>query len=561
MKKTFKALKLSAAFLFVLTGFVGCDKEFTELESAVLGKDNANFSTDSYEIPIVAYNKTTESVQVNGLASYLLGVFNDPVYGQTAASIVTQVTPSSYDPDFGDNPVITSVVLTIPYFSRVIDFDEDGNAEYTIQDSLYGDYTGTIKPFKLSIYKNEYFLRDFDPFADDDDTAQRYYSYSDGSSDNMAYNGTSVINFDNLKEQLIFEQESVTPDSSVIITITDEGTDDEITTRSAPAFTAELDAEFWETLIISKEGGAELSNANNFANYFRGLFFKAEAIGDDGSMVLLDMASTDANIVINYNYDSTTVGETVEGTYTLSFTGNTLNTFVNNITEVTLADGDQANGDQSLYLKGSGNSMAVVDLFENDEAKKDFLDSFRIPSGDDDYEKDEDGNYILNRLVNDAQLVISEDEIMQALPDDSNGNNYSHFSRVYAYDINNSLSTIDYQIDPVESSTDPFNSKVISLGQRVVDENGVYKYKIRLTEHLNNILVNDSTNTKIGLVLSTNVNYTNISAIADSDDEDVTGLPAASVITPRGTVLYGSNANVDDEKRMRFKVFYTEPNN
>ena len=561
MKKTFKALKLSAAFLFVLTGFVGCDKEFTELESAVLGEDNANFSTDSYEIPIVAYNKTTESVQVNGLASYLLGVFNDPVYGQTAASIVTQVTPSSYDPDFGDNPVITSVVLTIPYFSRVIDFDEDGNAEYTIQDSLYGDYTGTIKPFKLSIYKNEYFLRDFDPFADDDDTAQRYYSYSDGSSDNMAYNGTSVINFDNLKEQLIFEQERVTPDSSVIITITDEGTDDEITTRSAPAFTAELDAEFWETLIISKEGGAELSNANNFANYFRGLFFKAEAIGDDGSMVLLDMASTDANIVINYNYDSTTVGETVEGTYTLSFTGNTLNTFVNNITEVTLADGDQANGDQSLYLKGSGNSMAVVDLFENDEAKKDFLDSFRIPSGDDDYEKDEDGNYILNRLVNDAQLVISEDEIMQALPDDSNGNNYSHFSRVYAYDINNSLSTIDYQIDPVESSTDPFNSKVISLGQRVVDENGVYKYKIRLTEHLNNILVNDSTNTKIGLVLSTNVNYTNISAIADSDDEDVTGLPAASVITPRGTVLYGSNANVDDEKRMRFKVFYTEPNN
>ncbi|MDO7136974.1 DUF4270 domain-containing protein [Algibacter lectus] len=561
MKKTFKALKLSAAFLFVLTGFVGCDKEFTELESAVLGKDNANFSTDSYEIPIVAYNKTTESVQVNGLASYLLGVFNDPVYGQTTASIVTQVTPSSYDPDFGDNPEITSVVLTIPYFSRVIDFDEEGNAEYTIQDSLYGDYTGAIKPFKLSIYKNEYFLRDFDPFADADDTAQKYYSYSDGSSDNMAYNGTSVINFDNLKEQLVFEQESVTPSSAAIVTVTDAGTDDEVTTRSAPAFTAELDAAFWKSLIIDKEGGAELSNANNFANYFRGLFFKAEAIGDDGSMVLLDMASTDANIVINYSYDSTTAGETVEGTYTLSFTGNTLNTFVNKITEVALADGDETNGDQSLYLKGSGNSMAVVDLFENDEAKKDFLDSFRIPSGDDDYEKDEDGNYILSRLVNDAQLVISEDEVMQTLPDDSNGNNYSHFNRVYAYDINNIMSTYDYQIDPVESSTDPFNSKIISLGQRVVDENGVYKYKIRLTEHLNNILVNDSTNTKIGLVLSTNVNYTNISAIADSDDEDVTGLPAASVITPRGTVLYGSNANVDDEKRMKFKVFYTEPNN
>lgn len=129
----------------------------------------------------------------------------------------------------------------------------------------------------------------------------------------MAYNGTSVINFDNLKEQLVFEQESVTPPSSAaIVTVTDAGTDDEVTTRSAPAFTAELDAAFWKSLIIDKEGGAELSNANNFANYFRGLFFKAEAIGDDGSMVLLDMASTDANIVINYSYDSTTAGETVE---------------------------------------------------------------------------------------------------------------------------------------------------------------------------------------------------------------------------------------------------------
>lgn len=557
MKKTFKALKFSAAFVFVLTGFVACDKEFTELDSAVLGKDNANFSTNSYEIPIVAYNKKTESVQVNGLSSYLLGVFNDPAYGQTTASIVTQVTPSSYDPDFGDNPEITSVVLTIPYYSRINNYDEDGNAEYTIQDSLYGDYAGAVKPFKLSIYKNDYFLRDTDL---DGVSAQKYYSYSDGSSDNMVYNGSSIINFDNLKEQLIYGPVNVTPSNSVIITVTDAGTDDELTTRSAPAYKVELDTEFWTNLIINKEGGAELSNINNFKNYFRGLFFKAEAIDDDGNMVLLNMASTEANIVINYNYDSTTVDETLEGTYTLSFTGNTLNTFVNSITEVTLADGDETNGDQTLYLKGSGNSMAVVDLFEDDAAKKDFLDSFRIPSGDD-YEKDEDGNYVLNRLVNDAQLVVTENEVMHAFPDDSNGKNYSHFDRIYAYDVNNSQSTIDYQFDPIESSTDPFNSKIISLGQRVIDENGNYKYKIRLTEHLNNILVNDSTNTKIGLVLSTNVNYITNAEVADSDTEDVTNVPAASVITPRGTVLYGSNESVDDEKIMKFKVFYTEPNN
>lgn len=561
MKKTFKTLKFSAAFLFAVISFVACDKEFTELESAVLGKDNANFGTGLYEIPITAYNEKLESVQVNNLSSYLLGVFNDPAYGQTSASIVTQLTPATDDPDFGDNTVITSVVLTIPYYSRINNYDDDGNAEYTIQDSLYGDYTGSVKPFKLSIYQNTYFLRDFDPFADPDgDTTQKYYSFSDGSGDNMAYNGNSTINFDNLKGDLVHEDLNVIPNSDVIVTVTDEGTDSEVTTRSVPAYTAVLDNEFWKNLIIDKEGSSELSNSNNFNNYFRGLFFKAEAIDDDGSMVLLDINSTDAKIVITYTQDSDTVGETTESTYTLSFSGNTLNTFVNNITDVTLADGDTTNGDETLYLKGAGNSMAIVDLFEDDDAKKSFLDEFRIPEGTG-YKTDEDGNYVLNRLVNDAQLIVFEDDVMQSFPDDANGNNYSQFNRIYAYDVNNSMATFDYSIDPVESSTDPFNSKLISLGQRVIDENDNYKYKIRLTEHLNNILANDSINTKIGLVLSSNVNYVTNAAVADSDGLDLTNIPAASVITPEGTILYGSSEGVSDEKRMKLKVFYTEPNN
>jgi len=558
MKKTFKALKFSAVFLFALTGFVACDKEFAELDSAVLGKDNANFNTDLYEVPIVSYNKKIESVQINNLSSYLLGAFNDPAYGQTSASIVTQVTPSTYDPSFGDNVVINSVVLTIPYYSRINNYDDEGNAEYTIQDSLYGDYSGSVKPFKLSIYKNEYFLRDTDL---DGTTAQKYYSYSNGSMDNMAYNGSSIINFDALNNTLIFQDENVTPSADAIVTITDEGTDDEVTTRSVPAYIATLDPDFWKDLIIEKEGQTELSNANNFKNYFRGLFFKAEAVDNDGSMVLLNIASTEANITINYSYDSTTVeDETIDGTYTLNFTGNKLNTFVNNITDVTLADGDKTNGDETLYLKGAANSMAVVNLFESDEAKKDFFDEFRIPEGDT-YKKDEDGKYVLNHLVNDAQLVLYEDDIMQTFPDDTNGNDYSYFNRIYAYDIDNSIYTIDYNNDPTESTTTPVNSRLISLGQRLENKNGDYKYKIRLTEHLNNILLNDSTNTKIGLVLSTNVNYTTNAAVADSDTDDVTNIPAASLITPKGTILYGSNENVEEEKKMKFRVFYTEPNN
>ena len=92
------------------------------------------------------------------------------------------------------------------------------------------------------------------------------------------------------------------------------------------------------------------------------------------------------------------------------------------------------------------------------------------------------------------------------------------------------------------------------MGQR--DPNKL-SYKIRLTEHLNNILIRDSTNTKIGLVLSSNVNLTNSSKILNSNDT-VTSVPSASILMPRGTILHGTNTNVYD-KKMKLEVFFTKP--
>ena len=67
----------------------------------------------------------------------------------------------------------------------------------------------------------------------------------------------------------------------------------------------------------------------------------------------------------------------------------------------------------------------------------------------------------------------------------------------------------------------------------------------------------DSTNTKIGLVLSTNVNYTAPSQILESEDGTET-VPAAALLTPRGTILHGTNTT--DNKKMKLQVFFTEPN-
>jgi hypothetical protein len=540
--------------------FTACDKEFNNITSDVLGQDNANFKTIDTVLHIAAYNKKLDSLQINGLASNLLGVFQDPAYGQTKASIITQITPTRFSPNFGENPVIDDVILNIPYFSTVVSIDDDGNAEYKL-DSLYGNPDATIK---LTIYRSKYFLRDIDPNEAIDKT-QKYFSKGNNPT-NAALNGTSVIQFDDHivdVDSPIYEDITFKPSNLPIEITTGEG-EDAVTTRLEPAFRKALDNDYWKEVIIEKEGDPVLSSANNFKNYFRGLYFKVEATSDDGSMILLNLASSTANITINYTYGPTDTR--IQSSYTLTFSGNRLNTFVNNY-DVVLEDGDEDLGDERLYLKGTEGSMAVVDLFSGEVEYEDVDGNVSMIPAIDHFKKtyrklDKEGNYIkdeltrrflLKKLINEAQLVIHEDDDI-TVPTDDDGN-YHKYDRIYAYDIQNESPTIDYNIDQTENNSDPLNSKIISMGQR--DENG--KFKIRLTQHLNNILVNDSTNTKIGLTLSTNVNYTSNSDILKSGKE-VTSVPSASIISPRGTILYGSKEIPNKEdKKLQLRIFLTEP--
>ncbi|GAA3632647.1 DUF4270 domain-containing protein [Flavivirga jejuensis] len=551
MKNSIKAFKFFILFLLVTSSFIACDKDFNIIESDVLGKENSNFETKSLSIPLIAYNKKLDSLKINDLEANLLGSFNDPAFGQTTASIVAQVTPTSLSPDFGENPVIDSVILSIPYFSRPIDFDDEGNTTYTIQDSLYGDAT---KAIKLTIYRNNYFLSSFNP--NDADSPQNYFSNASNSNttNNFALTENSIINFD-AHVGAIIKDTTFVPSAAAVITTVGEG-DDAVTTRSVPAFRAPLDNAFWKSAIIDLEGLSELSNINNFYDYFRGLYFKVEAASGEGNMILLNLDSTAANITIHYSKGEENAR--IQDEYSLYFDGIRLNTFINDY--ISLEDGDSDLGDETLYLKGTEGSMAVVDLFgKNDIALEDFINEFRLSDDDGNHIKDATtGNFILKRLINEAQLVIYEDELLSTSSDDD----YHENDRIYAYDVKNNIPIIDYGIDPFENDNDPLNSKVIHLGKRDSD---LKQYKIRITEHLNNILLKDSTNTKIGLVLSTNVNVTSNALILESEDA-VTAIPQAAIFTPRGTVLHGTNiSDENDEERkkrkMKLEVFYTEPEN
>ena len=421
MKKTFKALKFPIVFILFLLSFIACDKDFTTIESDVLGEGNANFFTDSSLIKISAYNKKLEALKINNLSSSLLGIFNDPEFGQTKASIITQLTPSSasLDKSFDVNPVIDSVVITIPYYSTENGFDDDGNTTYQL-DSVYGNLDSK---FKLTIHQNNYFLKDFDP-SGDSNTSLNYYTKTEALADashNYALTETQEIDFDNHLGELIYENNDFNP-SAESEELWEISTTDTVKTRITPAirisFKSEVtedadEIDFWQQTIIAKAGDLVLSNANNFRDYFRGLYFKAD--GDNGSMFLLNLDSSNANITIYFTEGEDT--DRNQDEFILTFTGNKLNTFNNNF-DVTLTDGDKNNGDETLYIKGLEGSMAIVDLFGPDldgDLVPDELDNFlkeyrKTDEVTGEFITDSDGDYVLKRLVNEAHLAIYEDE-------------------------------------------------------------------------------------------------------------------------------------------------------
>ncbi len=162
MKNLTKAGRNLALIAIVITSFIACDKDFADIESDIINNENAtHFNTASRKYEVIARTKVLGPVQTNGLPINSLGIYNDPNFGQTTATIVAQLRSSTLDPDFGESTELDSVVLTIPYFSTATEVTADGETLYDL-DSVYG--TG---PIKLSIFENNYFLRDFNPSSED----------------------------------------------------------------------------------------------------------------------------------------------------------------------------------------------------------------------------------------------------------------------------------------------------------------------------------------------------------------------------------------------------------
>jgi len=566
MKKNNFALQI-VAFGLIILSFIACDKDFSNLESDIVNKENAtNFSIKDSTFQVITYTEALGPVQTNELGLNTLGLYDD-TYGRTTSSFVTQVTTSTFNPVFGEEVQIDSVVLKIPYFSVSTEVEEDGNVLYEI-DSVIGR-----QPIKLSLFESDYFIRDFDPNGDFNDS-QSYFS-------DKSLSPTESISEASLEyEELIF---LTAPETSHlgnnIIEISDEGfvltepdneddedTDPQILFREPPGIRILLEPAYWQTKIIDQEGESTLSSASNLAEYFRGLYFKAEAIANDGSFLILSTGSQTSHVTIYYTrLTSSSTDDPTEreqSTFELRFGSERINFMDNNFT-TPINNGDAVNGDERIYLKGGEGALAKIKLFNGDDVD-DLPEMNAFETFKNTYvETDSDGNFVRSkRLINEANLVFYVDrtalDLLMADPKDEP-------NRVYLYDIDNKTRLVDYFLD-LQNLSIPTLSIINHLGplQRVDnEENGDgIKYKLKITEHITNLLVRDSTNVELGLAVSLNVNIEQLllqRKVQNIDDLDA-AVPASSVVTPRGTILHGNNT-AEESKKVYLEIYYTEPNN
>ena len=598
MKNTKMNIKHFALLLSFLLVFVSCDKEYASLDTDIINNENAdNFSTDIEEYPVITYTKKISPFASNTLPNNLLGYYNHSIYGSSTANVVAQVAPNRINPIFGENIVLDSVVVTVPYFSRITNV-EDGVTTYSL-DSIYGD-----SPIKLSIFKNNYFLRNYDPDQEFSE-ARTYYS------DKTSSDANNILQSD-LEGELLYYAEQFTPSNEQIILSIPSPTEDdpeatEITSTLKPSLRIKIfdstimdnitDQSFWDNLFFNLEDSSELSNINNFHDHFRGLYFKTEAYNtENGTMALLnfndqiagftvyyknafDENDTDNDGIPNYadvdidgdtendngededsdginnGFDVDFTGGTDEnldgidesivpetGEYKMTFSGNIVNIIENE--NFNVSDGDPINGDELLFLKGGEGSMAVINLFNGDE------------EGNSTYLEDFKAN---NWLINEANLVFYVDQTLM-LEDEPN--------RIFIYDLENNTPLADYYLD--QSQNSETQEVILSHLGQLQREGDVYngqgiKYKIKITEHINNIFQNDSTNVKLGLFVSSGVGVNSSTNLRLKDFNEnnpsfqIENIISGAALSPKGTVLHGSNSS-DPLKKVKLQIYYTEPN-
>ena len=567
--------------------------------------------TKTKNIPAFTFQESINQVQTNVQPLAQLGMINHPVFGKSEASIVTQI---AIRPDLffgnlkqnfenqsdGSNPDIIDeeekvkeVFLEIPFFSNTKDSDNDGvidsldadpndpasnsdgdeltdivefqsglnplssdsdgdgildhndndNSAYDSENSVYdidSIYGNRNSEFTLQVHELTYYLNDYDPLTNFQ-SSQIYYSnrdyYTEGFVGATLFDGRIKLNFDEIR----FYYNEDDPDTPDI----DETT--QVENRLTPRLRIPLDPNFFQEKLIDLEGTESLLSEISYQKDMRGLIIRTENFSDDLYM-LLDIQN--AEIKISYEFkDNNTQGtledltddtiEILERNFSLGLGGAFLNVLNNEVFESSInkriADSKNNIPTDKLFIQSS-RLHGKIRLFSNEDPNvNEQLNSIR----------DE------NLLVNQANLIFHVDPEVPV-------EQYTA-QRLYLFNLNNGAPMIDYFSDGSTSNFGTNANKGVFGGKLELDENGnPSQYKFNITNHISNIIRNDSLNYDLGMTVTANIDTPSIIRAINQDEDQEIRYPLASTLNPLGTVLIGSHPDsLQFDKRVRLELIYS----
>ncbi|MBF6641637.1 DUF4270 domain-containing protein [Flavobacterium sp. J49] len=535
--------------LMALSLFAACDKDFNELGTDIVGDDHFGFERYT-GATVKAYNQKLGPIASNNLPINPLGFYANPAFGTTQANFVTQVeldtenpTFNNIDPDDYDiEPTkIDSIILDIPYFSTLKNTNEAGLKTYEL-DSIYGPENSK---FSLSIYQSNYFLRDLDP---NQSFAETQLFYTDKDAEINAHKLPILLNDAPLSGDNADGHENTQFyfDKREHRTVALNDDNEEVETRTAPSMRLHLNKTVFTNLLLNAPSG-QLVNNSVFKNYFRGLYFKVEN-GNPGQMAMINFLGGKITVYYNEDKETTTNNvstyERVFKTLKMSLTGNTVSLLNNSNENTDYLTTTANNTDEAskLYLKGGQGSIAVIDIFGPDADNNGIADEVEVIKAN-------------GWLINEANLTFYVDRTAMSDPKTIEPN------RIFLYDLNNNNILVDYTYDFSTNSTYPKFNKYVHGGileAEDVDNGRGIKYKIRLTNHVRNLISKDSTNVRLGLSVTESINNVGFSKLRTANST-TDSAPRMSVLNPLGTVLYGTNPAVPNDKRIKLEIYYTKP--
>lgn len=254
----------------------------------------------------------------NNYKPALLGTIADDIFGQSTASIYTQVRLAAADNDLGTNISLDSIVLSLEY-------DEE---------TLFGDVDALTN---VQIYR----------VTEDMPSNQLFYS-----TEHFSYEAVPVGQKTNFRHNVV--------DSLTLLDFTTATEDEEITTfKVAPQLRIRLNDELGYE-ILAQSNTTNLSGSVNFNRFFKGLYITSSQT--ENVLARFNLLATQSRLTVYY---SSSNGKGLLLPLQITSSEATVNHFTHHLFGSRLdsvVQATQPNSQEKAYLASMANQQVTIDI-------------------------------------------------------------------------------------------------------------------------------------------------------------------------------------------------------